>query len=629
MRKLVIEDDEGKQTIVPLVREEITIGRLDGNTIRLTERNVSRNHARLIRDNGSLFFENTAARYGSKKNGQKVMGRVEFTSGDVFVVGDYRLYLQSDGAAAQFGGSAGSQPTGPQPNAPAPHEATAVIPISQVAPPAPTTPAPVPAPTPAPVPAVAADGGRLVILNTNFAGSEFALPGGEIVIGRTEDNDFSINHRSISRHHAKLTATDSSYRITDLGSANGTKVNNDTYSDIELRRGDIIELGHVKIRYVAPGEVFAFTPGLVDDAPSGGVPKALVVFAVLAVMAAIGVVAMVLSGGEEGTGAADAGTTEDSGAIATETDTGAVAPEPDVEQTAVVDHSQTIRDAERLLSQANWDAALDLLLSVPVDDPNYAEADQKQIRARRERSTRDTLYNPALEAEQAGEFAVALDRLSEIPEDSYYRQLADEQSLVDRISSAWFEAASESANTAMSDNRFADARSALNEYGARYETDERVGSQLALITAAETEYDAAQAERDAERQAERERERELERERERQPDPPDEDDDEPEPPDEDDDEPEREPEPEVDVDDLIRQAQRLGLRRQHSEAIELLEQAARLERRNSRIQMMLYRNYAGLGRNRDAARSLERYLDLRPNDPNADEYRETIETLRN
>jgi len=44
---------------------------------------------------------------------------------------------------------------------------------------------------------------------------------------------------------------------------------------------------------------------------------------------------------------------------------------------------------------------------------------------------------------------------------------------------------------------------------------------------------------------------------------------------------------------------------------------------------MLYRNYAGLGRNRDAARSLERYLDLRPNDPNADEYRETIETLRN
>ncbi len=61
----------------------------------------------------------------------------------------------------------------------------------------------------------------------------------------------------------------------------------------------------------------------------------------------------------------------------------------------------------------------------------------------------------------------------------------------------------------------------------------------------------------------------------------------------------------------------------------LLEQAADLERRNSRIQMMLYRNYAGLGRSRNAAQSLERYLELRPNDPNADEYRETIESLRN
>jgi len=39
--KLIIEDDEGHTTVVPLVKEEITIGRKEGNTIRLTERNVS------------------------------------------------------------------------------------------------------------------------------------------------------------------------------------------------------------------------------------------------------------------------------------------------------------------------------------------------------------------------------------------------------------------------------------------------------------------------------------------------------------------------------------------------------------------------------------------------------------
>ena len=42
MLKLVISDDEGKTMVIPLTRDELTIGRKDGNSIRLTERNVSR-----------------------------------------------------------------------------------------------------------------------------------------------------------------------------------------------------------------------------------------------------------------------------------------------------------------------------------------------------------------------------------------------------------------------------------------------------------------------------------------------------------------------------------------------------------------------------------------------------------
>ena len=57
MYKLVISDDEGKNTVVPLVRDEITIGRKEGNTIRLTERNVARRHARLLKSNGRFVSE--------------------------------------------------------------------------------------------------------------------------------------------------------------------------------------------------------------------------------------------------------------------------------------------------------------------------------------------------------------------------------------------------------------------------------------------------------------------------------------------------------------------------------------------------------------------------------------------
>src|SRR5262249_43778427 len=53
MIKLIISDNEGTTTVVPLVRDEISIGRKEGNTIRLTERNISREHCRLARKNGS------------------------------------------------------------------------------------------------------------------------------------------------------------------------------------------------------------------------------------------------------------------------------------------------------------------------------------------------------------------------------------------------------------------------------------------------------------------------------------------------------------------------------------------------------------------------------------------------
>ena len=48
MWKLVIEDDESNRTVVPLTRDQgiRSVGAI-GNTIRLTERNVSRDHARL------------------------------------------------------------------------------------------------------------------------------------------------------------------------------------------------------------------------------------------------------------------------------------------------------------------------------------------------------------------------------------------------------------------------------------------------------------------------------------------------------------------------------------------------------------------------------------------------------
>src|SRR5437588_9697855 len=103
MYKLIIEDDEGKTTVVPLIRDEITIGRKEGNTIRLTERNVSRRHAKLLKSNGTVFIEDLSSYNGIKVNGDRIAGRAPVNEGDRIQIGDYQLALKMD-KAAQPGG---------------------------------------------------------------------------------------------------------------------------------------------------------------------------------------------------------------------------------------------------------------------------------------------------------------------------------------------------------------------------------------------------------------------------------------------------------------------------------------------------------------------------------------------
>src|SRR5258708_38436343 len=80
--KLMIEDDDGLKTVVTIVRDEITIGRQEGNTIRLTERNVSRRHARLVKENGNLLIEDLGSYNGVRGNGEKITEKTTVKEGD-------------------------------------------------------------------------------------------------------------------------------------------------------------------------------------------------------------------------------------------------------------------------------------------------------------------------------------------------------------------------------------------------------------------------------------------------------------------------------------------------------------------------------------------------------------------
>jgi predicted component of type VI protein secretion system len=107
---------------------------------------------------------------------------------------------------------------------------------------------------------------RLVVLNTVFAGSAFPLRAPEAVLGRTDDNDIVLEHRSVSRNHCKIVREGDRVRILDLKSANGILVNGEEVEQAVLRNGDVVELGKVRVRFVPMGERFAVAPDEIERA---------------------------------------------------------------------------------------------------------------------------------------------------------------------------------------------------------------------------------------------------------------------------------------------------------------------------------------------------------------------------
>lgn len=295
--KLIIEDDEGRRSVVPLdvtsVHDGISIGRQEGNTIRLNERNVSRRHARFIREMVGIFAEDLDSYNGVWINGDRIKGRQELHDGDTIRVGDFQLELRGEGLQRRVEETTqrtmlgeGSEVTRPDirlenamnggplsPNQGLPPLGSHANGGMQVEAPGNRNPTLDEDVRPEPTALIRMDGDRrnqpeaagiagqkakIICVSTQFAGAEYEIDKTEVVIGRTDENDIPIDHRSVSRHHAKIVVNQRSYRIMDLKSANGTLVNGEEYAQTELKRGDLIELGHVKFRFLPPGATYDF-----------------------------------------------------------------------------------------------------------------------------------------------------------------------------------------------------------------------------------------------------------------------------------------------------------------------------------------------------------------------------------
>ena len=85
----------GRQELVPLEDERVTVGRTDGNDVVIADERVSRLHAAFERVAGEWLVRDLGSRNGTFLNGAPVDGRERLAQGDVLRIGDTELRVAS------------------------------------------------------------------------------------------------------------------------------------------------------------------------------------------------------------------------------------------------------------------------------------------------------------------------------------------------------------------------------------------------------------------------------------------------------------------------------------------------------------------------------------------------------
>src|SRR5579859_1101335 len=82
----------------------------------------------------------------------------------------------------------------------------------------------------------------LVVIYGDELGKRIPLSGGSVEAGRSSSCQIPIDQESVSRKHARIWWTGSGFRVKDLGSTNGTYVNDLLISEHELHDGDLVKV---------------------------------------------------------------------------------------------------------------------------------------------------------------------------------------------------------------------------------------------------------------------------------------------------------------------------------------------------------------------------------------------------
>ena len=96
-----------------------------------------------------------------------------------------------------------------------------------------------------------AERAMVVIHRGPSKGARFLIDSGEVAIGRSVDSPIFLDDVTVSRSHAVIERTATGFTLNDLGSLNGTYINNQSLKSTALTCGDEIQIGKFHLIFIS------------------------------------------------------------------------------------------------------------------------------------------------------------------------------------------------------------------------------------------------------------------------------------------------------------------------------------------------------------------------------------------
>ncbi|MCW5830804.1 MAG: sigma 54-interacting transcriptional regulator [Deltaproteobacteria bacterium] len=223
----------GRRIIECPVQGEVIMGRGPEATVVLPAPGISRIHARIRPANSGYELVDQSVN-GTLLNGSDVEGAAPLADGASIGIGPYRIIFSL-------------APAGPA----GPTSVARALPTRLLR------------ATPEQITCVAA---RLELLGKarGPVSAVFPLPDRAIAVGKSPDCDIVLADEFVSRLHARLVPVPGGWRIEDLGSRNGTRINGRETGAALLADGDRIQIGN--LRFLFRQELQAGDMGGTEDA---------------------------------------------------------------------------------------------------------------------------------------------------------------------------------------------------------------------------------------------------------------------------------------------------------------------------------------------------------------------------